>query len=353
MTIHRCDHFRRGAPRHLRLDRRRVQRHDPIKHRVGIAVQLPPSRRRPLPQLALRRERPALDVFDGGLVRRHHTRPSARLDRHIADRHAAFHAQRPDGGTAEFDRVTRAAGGADVADDRQHDVFGGHARPELPVHPNQHGFGFFLDQALGRHHMLDLGSADAEGQRGQGAVGGGVRIAAHDGHAGQRRALLRADHMHDAAPTVADGKIPQIQRAGVGVQRLDLEAGDGIGDGGESGIGRGVVIGHRHHRIPPPRLAPGQLQPLERLRRGDFVDQMTVDVKQRGAVGIGPHQMAVPKLVVKRLTGHCLPPAFQKLPSPRGRGVEGEGIFLIFAQLTARHLITQIHLFYESNKIIE
>jgi hypothetical protein len=63
--------------------------------------------------------------------------------------------------------------------------------------------------------------------------------------------------------------------------------------------------------------------------------------------------MAVPKFVVERFTGHFLPPALQKLPSPRGRGVEGEGIFSIFIQLTARSLITQIHLFYESNKIIE
>ncbi len=35
-------------------------------------------------------------------------------------------------------------------------------------------------------------------QRAEGAMGGGVRIAAHDRHAGQRRALLGSDHMHDA-----------------------------------------------------------------------------------------------------------------------------------------------------------
>jgi hypothetical protein len=53
-------------------------------------------------------------------------------------------------------------------------------------------------QRLRRQHMLDLGGADAEGQRADAAVAGGVAVAAHDGRAGQRKALFGADDMDDA-----------------------------------------------------------------------------------------------------------------------------------------------------------
>ncbi len=54
-----------------------------------------------------------------------------------------------------------------------------------------------LDHALGREHVLDLARADPEGERAEGAVRGGVRVAADDRHAGLRNAELGADHMND------------------------------------------------------------------------------------------------------------------------------------------------------------
>jgi hypothetical protein len=61
---------------------------------------------------------------------------------------------------------------------------------------------FFLDQRLRRQHMLDLGGADAEGQRAERAMGRGVAVAADDGGAGQREALLGADDVDDALALV-------------------------------------------------------------------------------------------------------------------------------------------------------
>ena len=46
--------------------------------------------------------------------------------------------------------------------------------------------------------MGDLGCADAEGIGPEGAVGGGVAVAAHHDIARQRQALRRNGHMHNA-----------------------------------------------------------------------------------------------------------------------------------------------------------
>ena len=49
-----------------------------------------------------------------------------------------------------------------------------------------------LGQGLRGQHVLDLGGADAERQRAEGAVGGRVAVTAHDGHARLRSAPARA-----------------------------------------------------------------------------------------------------------------------------------------------------------------
>ena len=46
--------------------------------------------------------------------------------------------------------------------------------------------------------MAHLAGADAERQRAERSVRGGVAVAADDGHAGLRQALLRPDDVHDA-----------------------------------------------------------------------------------------------------------------------------------------------------------
>jgi len=98
-----------------------------------------------------------------------------------------------------------------------------YAARQRAVDANQHRLRFLEQQALRREHMLDLGRADAEGQRGEGPVRAGVGIAANDGHPGQRRAVLRADHMHDALPAIAEREVRlRAETADVRVERLDL-----------------------------------------------------------------------------------------------------------------------------------
>ena len=64
-----------------------------------------------------------------------------------------------------------------------------------------------MQQALRREHVLDFGRADAERERRERAVRAGVRIAADDRHAGQRRALLRPDHVDDALAPVEEREV--------------------------------------------------------------------------------------------------------------------------------------------------
>jgi hypothetical protein len=86
---------------------------------------------------------------------------------------------------AELDGVAGAAGGADAADDGQHDVLGGDAEGQLALDAHQHVLGLLGQQRLRGHDVLDLAGADAVRQRAERAVRGGVRVAADHRHAGQ------------------------------------------------------------------------------------------------------------------------------------------------------------------------
>jgi hypothetical protein len=69
---------------------------------------------------------------------------------------------------------------------------------QLAIDLDQHVLGLLLDQRLGGEHVLDFRRADAVRQRAERAVRRGVAVAADDGHAGQGKALLGADDVHDA-----------------------------------------------------------------------------------------------------------------------------------------------------------
>ena len=304
-AVDRGDHLGRGAPGDLRQDVLGLQLDDLVELGALVAVQAAPVVDRLLPLLALGREGAVLQVFDGGLVHADHPRARARLDRHVADRHAAFHRQRTDGAAAELHRVAGAAGSADPADDGEHDVLGGDAAAELTVDPDQHGLRLLLQQALGGEHVLDLGGADAVRQTAEGTVRGGVRIAADNGHAGQRGAVLRTDDMHDALARILEREVGQrADLADVGVERLDLLARHRILDAQVPVVGRRVVVGGGDDGADAPRLAPGELEPLEGLRAGHFMHQVPIDVDQRRAVGLLVDDVTGPELFVQRLSLH-------------------------------------------------
>ena len=252
------------------------------------------------PLEAARAERPAAQVGDRRLVDGDQAGARAGLDRHVAHRHPPFHAERADRAAGELDRVAGAAGGADLADDRQHDVLGAAAAAELAVDLHEHVLRLAREQRLRRQHVLDLARADAMGERAERAVGRGVRVAADDGHARQRRALLRADDVDDPLAAIVHLELGDAVAIAVGVERVDLQARDRIGDAVRAIGRRHVVVADGEVGRQAPHLAPGQLEALERLRAGHLVDQVAIDVEQRGAVVLAAHDVLVPDLVVQR-----------------------------------------------------
>ena len=249
------------------------------------------------------REQAAFDVFNRFGVHSDETSAGAAFNRHVAHRHAAFHAQVADGGTSKFDGVAGAARRADFADDGQHDVLGGHAFGDAAFDFDQHVLGLFGQQGLRRHDVLDFAGADAVRQRAKRAVRGGVRVAADHRHARQRGAVFGADHMHDALAFGHEGE--EGCRAGfldVRVQRGDLLFADQIGDAVVAQLPAGggrVVVGGGDDGADAPDLAAGLAQAFKRLRAGHFVNQMAVDVEDGGAVFFGVNDVLVPDFVVE------------------------------------------------------
>ena len=137
-------------------------------------------------------------------------------------------------------------------------------------------------QRLRGEHVLDLRCADAHRERAERAVRGRVAVAAHDRHAGLRQAQLRPDDVHDALLDVAHRVQPDAELLAVAPQRLDLGARDGVGDRLVDVDRRHVVVLGGDGQIGPAHRAPGEPQPVERLRAGDLVHEVQIDVDQVG-----------------------------------------------------------------------
>ena len=316
-AVYAQHHFGAGAPGDLRDDLRGVQLHHGVKVRAGVGVQGAPVGHGLLPFGAARElaggrvgaggQQAALEVVDGFFVHGHQPGARARFNGHVAHGHAPFHAQGADGAARKFDGVARAACGADLADDGQHDVFGGDAGGGLAFHADEHVFGLFGQQRLRGHDVLDFAGADAVRQRAECAVGAGVAVAANHGHARQRGAVFGADDVHDALALAQEGKVGRrAAGAHVGVQRHDLLAADGVFNAGQAlfpaGGGR-VVVGSGDDGADAPHLAPRLAQALEGLRAGDFVYQVAIDVEDGGAVFFGGDDVLVPELVIQGAGG--------------------------------------------------
>ena len=206
----------------------------------------------------------ALHIIQGGVVHRDQAGAGAAFDGQVAQGHAPFHRQRAHGLAGIFDDIAGAAGGADLGDHRQGDVLGGDAFGQLAVHGDAHVLGLLGAQGLGRQHMLDFGGADAEGQRAERAMGGGVAVAADDGGAGQGPALFRPDDVHDALADIVHGEIFDAEIAGVLLQGLDLRAAFRIGDALVAVLGGHIVVGHRQGQFRAAHLAARQCAGLQR-----------------------------------------------------------------------------------------
>ena len=121
------------------------------------------------------------------------------------------------------------------------------------------------------------------------------------------RPELRTDDVHDALVEVAERVQPDAELLGVLAQRLDLGARDRVGDRLVPVEGRDVVVLGRQGEVGAADRPAGEAEPLERLRTGDLVDEVEVDVEQVGLTRRRPHDVLVPDLLGNR-PAHDHPP---------------------------------------------
>ena len=174
----------------------------------------------------------------------------------------------------------------------------------VAVDGDGHPAGPRLGQRLGGEDVLHLAGADAEGQRAEGAVGGGVGVAAHDGHARLGEALLGPDHVHDALARVAHRVEAEAELGGVAPHDLHLLGRDRVLDRQVDVGGGDVVVLGGDGEVGPAHRAAGQAQAVEGLRAGHLVDEVEVDVEEVGLARAGVDDVAVPDLLGQR-GGRC------------------------------------------------
>ncbi len=220
-AVDRQHHLRAGAPGDLRARSARRRARPPCRsaRRGRNAACASAPRPAPIRRPSARSGRP-LHVGDGLVVHRHQPGARAGLDGHVAHRHAAFHAQSADRRAAELDRVAGAAGGADAADDRQHDVLGGDAARQRPSTLTSMFFAFFASSVCVAitcsTSLVPMPCASAP----KAPWVLVWLVAADHGHARQRGALLRPDDVHDALALVQEGEVRRrAEGLDVGVQR--------------------------------------------------------------------------------------------------------------------------------------
>ena len=188
----------------------------------------------------------------------------------------------------------------DLADEIQDQSLAVTPRASWPSTRSSSVLGLRLQQRLRGQHVLDFAGADAEGQRAERAVRGGVAVAADDGHAGLRQAELRADDVDDALLRIVQvvQRMPNSRQLLRSVSICCLEIGSAIG---RRAVGRGhVVVGRGDGQFRPADFAAGQPQAFERLRAGDFVDQVQIDVEDRLLARLGMDDVVVPDFLEHR-----------------------------------------------------
>jgi hypothetical protein len=202
-----------------------------------------------------------------------------------------------------FERIAGAAGGADLADDGEDDVLRGDALRQLAVDDGAHVLRLLLVERLGRKHMLDLGRADAVGERAERTMGRGVAVAAHERGAWKREALLRPDDVHDTLAAIELVVIFEAEQFGVLRKIGDLRSALGIRIGLGAVGGRDVVVDDAQRLLRRMHLAAREPQSLEGLRARHLMDKVSVYVDEAGAVGLLVDEMVFPDFIVKRTRG--------------------------------------------------
>ena len=160
-----------------------------------------------------------------------------------------------------------------------------------------------MHQALRGQHVFHFAGADAESQRAERAVRGGVAVAANNGLARLRNPQFRPDDVHDALILAVHIEQPHAGFPAIPFQRFKLQLGVLVHDRQQAILGGHGVVHHREGQVGPPHFAPLSLQSGERLRRRAFMDEVAIDVNERGLAGFFVNHVAIPDFFVE--SGGC------------------------------------------------
>ena len=248
--------------------------------------------------------RTSLDVFEGGFVGSNHAGAGARFNRHVADRHAAFHRQLADCLASIFQNVALTTAGADLCDDSEDDIFRSRPCRQGTVDGDCHGLERSQWQGLGCQNVFDLAGTDTECECAECTVRRGMRVTADNRHTWLSDTQLRADNMNDALVGITQRVQTNTELFSVRTQSVNLGTAGLVSDRQVDIEGRGVVILGGDRLIGTTNLSPCHAQPFESLGTGHFVNKVEVNVKKvRGATFALFHNMVLPDLFGHR-AGH-------------------------------------------------
>ena len=126
----------------------------------------------------------------------------ARLDDHVAQRHAFLDVEGVDAVAVEFHGAIGGAVAADVADDGEDQVLGHEVRRQVAVEDEAHGRRRFQPELARTQDEAGIGVADAGGEFAEGPGGAGVAVGAEQHFAGTRVPFLGQGDVADALVAV-------------------------------------------------------------------------------------------------------------------------------------------------------
>ncbi len=121
-----------------------------------------------------------------------------------------------------------------------------------------------------------------------------MAVSANDGHPRLGESKLWPNHVHD--PLFGGIYVEQTDAEflAVALQRCYLTGGNRIGDGCSSRLSGNVMVNGCYGSLRAPYFPSGGAQAVKRLRGGDFMDQVEVDVENWRPTGRFAHQVGVP-----------------------------------------------------------
>src|SRR5712672_1470165 len=146
--------------------------------------------------------------------------------------------------------------------------------------------------------MLDFAGANAESQRPECTMRGRVAIAANEGLSRLGNAKLRADDVHDALILAVHVEEANAGFTAVLFQGVELELGIVIENGQRAVRGGYGVVHHGEGEIRAANLASFGAEAGKGLGRRTFVDEVTVNVNNRGLAGIFANNVGIPDFLI-------------------------------------------------------